>query len=154
MADLAIKLLWLSVALDAVGTFLLWQQIQSDPSHSILGPVVGLVLTFWVVSRIAAGRMWARIVFLLLMIAQIAAIFAVPGLADLMFAQSNIQGLLNVATTVLYVVAIVLLFLPAFPSAARPERVSLQLPMVDLTGLISKVYLPASSTLMDLEFCS
>jgi len=112
MASLAINLLWLSVALDAIGTFLLWQDTKSDPSRSIVLPVIAWVLTVWVISKIAAGRKWARIVFLLLVIAQIAAIFMIPGMTDLIFARSNIQGLLNVATPVLYAVGIVMLFLP------------------------------------------
>lgn len=112
MASLAIKLLWLSVALDAIGTFLLWQQIQSDPSRSMVIPIIGFLLIAWVISRIAAGRIWARVVLLLLVVLEVAAIFVVPGTSDLMFANSNFQGLISVATLVLQAVGIVALFLP------------------------------------------
>lgn len=112
MADLAIKLLWLSVALDAICTFLLWQQIQSDPSRSIVIPVIGWFLIAWIISRIAAGRTWARVVLLLLIVLEVAAIFAVPGTSDLMFANSNVQGLVTIATLVLQAVGIFALFLP------------------------------------------
>jgi len=112
MAGLAIKLLWLSVALDAIGTFLLWQQIQSDPSRSIVVPVIGWLLIAWVISRIAAGRTWARVVLLLLVVLEVAAIFVVPGTSDLMFANSNFQGLVTVATIALQAVGIVILFIP------------------------------------------
>lgn len=112
MADLAIKLLWLSVALDAIGTFLLWQQIQGDPSRSMAAPIIGFLLIAWVTSRIAAGRTWARVVLLLLVILEVAAIFVVPGTSGLLFANPNLQGLVTVATLALQAVGILVLFLP------------------------------------------
>lgn len=113
MASLAIKLLWLSVALDAIRTFLLWQQIQSDPNRSIVFPVVAWVIGALLVSRIGAGRTWARILFLILVVLEVAVFFVTPDISTMMFANSNIQGLLNVAIFVLDVVGITILFIPS-----------------------------------------
>lgn len=113
MASLAIKLLWLSVALDAIRTFLLWQQIQSDPNRSIAFPVVAWVIGALLVSRIAAGRTWARILLLILVVLEVAVFFLRPEISTLMFANSNIQGLLNVAIFVLDAVGISILFIPS-----------------------------------------
>ncbi|HEY6250614.1 MAG TPA: hypothetical protein VI685_11690 [Candidatus Angelobacter sp.] len=112
MASLAVNLLWLSVALDAIRTFLLWLDIKSDPHRSIVIPVVAWVIGALLVSKIAAGRSWARIVFLILVVLEVASIFVVPDMSTLMFANSNVQGILNIATPVLDAVGITMLFMP------------------------------------------
>ena len=113
MANLAINLLWLSVVLDAVDTFLIWLDIKSDPNRSIVVPLVGLIFMALIVSRVAAGRNWARFLCLLLVIAQLVTLFLVPGMAALTFGGAGIHGLLGAGVPLLEIVGTIMLFTPA-----------------------------------------
>ena len=113
MANLGINLLWLSVVFQAIDTLLLWLNTQSDPNSSIVFPVIVLVFSALLVSKIAAGRTWARIFFLVLVVLELAALFLSPGVAAVTFGRPGIRGLLGGAIPVLEIVGTFMLFIPS-----------------------------------------
>ena len=113
MANLGINLLWLSVVFQAIDTLLLWLNTQSDPNSSIVFPVIVLAFSALLVSKIAAGRNWARIFFLVLVALELAALFLSPGVAAVTFGRPGVRGLLGAAIPVLEIVGTFMLFIPS-----------------------------------------
>jgi hypothetical protein len=81
-----------------------------------------LVLIQWfIVSRIAAGATWARIVYLVLTILEVigAVLFSVMPAPPIPFPDSGIEGLLNIATPIVRVLGLGVLFMATSASASR-----------------------------------
>jgi hypothetical protein len=116
-AALAINILWLALILDAAGVVVTYMRISTIPVMQIV-----LVLIQWfIVSRIAAGALWARIVYLVLTILEVMGtvlIYMMPAPPTVIHT-SGIEGLLNIATPIARVVGISLLFMATSASASR-----------------------------------
>src|SRR6185437_1928527 len=78
---LAVKLLWTTLALGLAGMFL--QPLNATAPAQWIGVIIGVGAVFgiwaWIVSKIARGRNWARILFLVLVVlGLIVTVFVMP----------------------------------------------------------------------------
>jgi|SRR5215472_4648518 len=116
-AGMGINLLWLALILDGVGVVVTYLHISTIPVVQVV-----LVLIQWfIVSRVAAGLAWARIVYLVLTIVEVIGVvlFSVMPAPPIPFPGSGIEGLLNVATPIVRVVGLGLLFVATSASVSR-----------------------------------
>lgn len=104
----AVTVLWASLAIGIVNMFAGpgASLLQVQPAVLIIGAVV-LALFALLIVKIAAGRNWARIVLLVIVVTGTP--LSLVGL-DAAFAESLIGGLLGIVVTALQVYAVVLLF--------------------------------------------
>jgi hypothetical protein len=108
----AVKLLWLSFFLGIGGTFL-FQRFDATSAAQWIGVLLGGGLAFgfwaWVIAKIAKGRNWARILFLVLVIlGLVATIFVMPTALALYKAQP-LSGVLSLVNFVLEICTMYLL---------------------------------------------
>ena len=113
---LAVKLLWISFFLGLAGTFL--QPITATtPGHSVPGQWIivliggAIVFGMWalVIAKIAQGRNWARILFLVLVVLGLAVTISVIPTALALYKARPSSGVLSLTNFVLEVYTMYLL---------------------------------------------
>jgi hypothetical protein len=117
-AALGINLLWLALILDAVGVVLTYLRISTIPFLQ----VVEVLIEWFIVYRVASGEAWARIVYLVLTILEVLGtvlVSVIPMPQIVFFQRSGIAGLLTIATPIVRVVGIGLVFMATSASASR-----------------------------------
>jgi hypothetical protein len=114
---LAINLLWLALILDAASVVLTYLRTPTIPVMQIV-----LVLIQWfIVSQVAAGAVWARVVYLVLTILEVMGTVLVSMIPQppIVLHTSGIEGLLLIAIPIVRVVGISLVFVTTPVSASR-----------------------------------
>lgn len=105
----AVTLIYVTLAIGAVRTILEWPEISQGLStgFTVLATLAGFGLVLWLASRVARGRNWARIVFLVLLI--LGAPFSVITLLKTL-GVSPFSALLGIIQLVLQVLAVVSMY--------------------------------------------
>lgn len=122
---LAVKLLWFSLLLGVAGVFL--QPLNAKAPAQWLGVVIGAGVVFgiwaWIVSKIAKGRNWARILFLVLVIlGLVVTVFVLPT-AMAIYRARPLNGLISFINLVIEIITMYLLLTaPARAWFKRPPQ--------------------------------
>lgn len=123
----AVKLLWVSLLIGLAGLFLqpLWAGGGGAPQRiGVLGGVlIGFGIWAWVIAKIANGRNWARILFLVLAILGVAYMVLAMPAALAVYKARPLTGLLSLANFVLEIYTMYLLLTaPAREWFKQPAR--------------------------------
>lgn len=105
----AVTLIYVTLAIGVVRLILEWPEVSQGVSTDVLviSTLAGYALVVWLASRVARGRNWARVVFLVLFI--LGAPFTIATLLESLGA-SPFSALLGVIQFVLQVLALVSLY--------------------------------------------
>jgi hypothetical protein len=76
--NVAVKLLWIGFALGVLASLLNWQYAIAKTSwlYFVLGQAFGVAIGVWFIHKIATGRNWMRILFLIFMIIAVVGLLA------------------------------------------------------------------------------
>ncbi len=118
----AVRLLWVAFALGIVGMFL--QPVKMSTPAQWIGVLVGGAIAFglwaWVIVKIAQGRNWARILFIVLaLLGLIFSVFALP-LTMPLYKEHPINGVVAVISLVLEIFTLYLLLTAAARTWFKP----------------------------------
>jgi hypothetical protein len=108
---LAVKLLWTSLLLGVAGMFL--QPLNATAPAQWIGVIIGAGAVFaiwaWIVSKIAKGRNWARVLFLVLVILGLVVTVLVMPTAMAIYRARPLNGVISLINVVIEVVTMYLL---------------------------------------------
>jgi len=108
---LAVKLLWTSLLLGVAGMF--FQPLNATATAQWIGVIIGAGAVFgiwaWIVAKIAKGRNWARILFLVLVILGLVVTALVLPTAMTIYRARPLNGLVSLINLVIEVVTMYLL---------------------------------------------
>lgn len=106
---LAVTLLWISFAIGLIRMLVDPSGLKAVPFPAIVWPIAAVITAFFclIIFKIAAGRNWARITFLVVFLVSL-----VLGLPALMaeFLRNPAFGLLSVVSSLMQLCAVILLF--------------------------------------------
>lgn len=117
----AIVFMWFGIALNLVGAAWDWRyEISQTPAAMLLVlEAAGLVIGLWLIWKLAAGRHWARMAYLLFLFIGLAG--AIPDLVIAGTRAPHIAGL-KLAELGLEIATAYLIFGPGHPWFRRPEK--------------------------------